>query len=213
MRLLLVEDSTRLSSYLARGFRKAGIAVDVAVDGERGLQLAREDNYDVLVLDVMLPKRDGLSVLAELRSSGSTAHVLLLTARDTVEDRVRGLHAGADDYLVKPFAFEELLARVTTQTVAQPRCRGEFHTGRPGAIVVPLLAALVFFGGLGLRFHGEVYPIAPWSMFAEVPNKGIFYSILVHEINGEPLKVPRLVTDLPQYAPSFGTARNAAQLV
>lgn len=112
MRVLLVEDSARLSSYLARGFRKAGIAVDVAMDGERGLHLATEENYDVLVLDLMLPKRDGLSVLAKLRASGSTTHVLLLTAKDTVEDRVRGLHSGADDYLVKPFAFEELLARV-----------------------------------------------------------------------------------------------------
>lgn len=112
MRLLLVEDSTRLSDYLARGFRKVGIAVDVALDGERGFLMATEESYDVIVLDLMLPKRDGLSVLAELRGRGSTAHVLLLTAKDTVEDRVRGLHAGADDYLVKPFAFEELLARV-----------------------------------------------------------------------------------------------------
>lgn len=112
MRILLVEDSPRLQRSVGTALRKTGYAVDVAGDGEEGLWLALSHDYDVLVLDIMLPKRDGLSLLAELRRKGRMVHVLLLTARDTVIDRVQGLGAGADDYLVKPFALEELLARV-----------------------------------------------------------------------------------------------------
>jgi DNA-binding response OmpR family regulator len=112
MRLLVVEDSPRLQRTLATALRKTGYAVDVAGDGEEGLWLAITHPYAVIVLDLMLPRRDGLSLLAELRRRGRATHVLLLTARDTVADRVQGLRAGADDYLVKPFALEELLARV-----------------------------------------------------------------------------------------------------
>jgi DNA-binding response OmpR family regulator len=112
VRILVVEDSLRLQRSLAGALRKSGHAVEVAGDGEEGLWLAGSHDYDVIVLDIMLPKRDGLTVLAALRERGQAVHVLLLTARDTVADRVRGLQAGADDYLVKPFALEELLARV-----------------------------------------------------------------------------------------------------
>jgi DNA-binding response OmpR family regulator len=112
MRILVVEDSPRLQRSLETALRRTGYAVDVASDGEEGLWQATSNDYDVIVLDIMLPKRDGLSVLAELRKKGSHTHVLLLTARDTVDDRVTGLRTGADDYLVKPFALEELLARV-----------------------------------------------------------------------------------------------------
>ncbi|MCL4218116.1 MAG: response regulator transcription factor [Candidatus Hydrogenedentes bacterium] len=112
MRLLLVEDSERLQTYVGKGLRQAGYAVDVAGDGEQGLWLATENEYDAIILDVMLPKLDGITVLQRLRAEGRDTHVLILTAKDTVPDRVRGLEQGADDYLVKPFAFEELLARV-----------------------------------------------------------------------------------------------------
>ena len=112
MRILLIEDSARLATYVAKGLRRAGFAVDAAADGEEGQYLAESGDHDVIILDLMLPKRDGLTVLRALRSRGSKVHVLILTARDTVEDRVQGLEEGADDYLVKPFAFEELLARV-----------------------------------------------------------------------------------------------------
>ena len=112
MRVLLVEDSESLTRSLRRALKHAGFAVDTAGDGEAGLDAAETHDYDVLVLDIMLPKLDGLSVLRRLRAAGKTTHVLLLTARDTVADRVEGLRQGADDYLVKPFALEELLARV-----------------------------------------------------------------------------------------------------
>src|ERR1041384_8429753 len=103
MRLLLVEDSVRLQRRLATALRRSGYSLDVASDGEEGLWLAESNDYDAIVLDVMLPKRDGLAVLRALRAKGPATHVLLLTARDTVADRVTGLDAGADDYLVKPF--------------------------------------------------------------------------------------------------------------
>ncbi len=112
MRVLLVEDSARLQEFLSAGLTKLGFAVDIAGDGERGLVYARHNDYDVIILDLMLPKINGTSVLKALRSEGNNAHVLIVTARDTVEDRVNGLRQGADDYLVKPFAFDELVARV-----------------------------------------------------------------------------------------------------
>ena len=112
MRVLVVEDSKRLQTYVCKGLRQRGYAVDAASDGEHGLFLAESGDYDVIVLDLMLPKLDGLSLLRELRSRNCKTHVLILTAKDTVEDRVRGLGDGADDYLIKPFAFDELLARI-----------------------------------------------------------------------------------------------------
>jgi DNA-binding response OmpR family regulator len=112
MRILLVEDSPRLQRSIGAGLRRANYAVDVAGDGEDGLWRAESDQYDVIVLDLMLPRLDGLTLLERLRARGNHTHVLILTARDAVEDRVRGLQMGGDDYLVKPFAFEELLARI-----------------------------------------------------------------------------------------------------
>jgi len=112
MRVLLVEDSVRLQQSVGAALRRSGYAVDISGDGEDGLWRATGEAYDVIVLDVMLPKLDGLALLKSLRARGCATHVLLLTARDQVADRVTGLRAGADDYLVKPFALEELLARI-----------------------------------------------------------------------------------------------------
>ncbi|MGQ9576748.1 MAG: response regulator transcription factor [Thermoguttaceae bacterium] len=105
------QDYEPLRKSVTRGLREAGFAVDAAADGEEGAWYARSGDYDVIILDLMLPKADGLAILQELRTQRSAAYVLILTAKDTVEDRVRGLNLGADDYLVKPFAFEKLLAR------------------------------------------------------------------------------------------------------
>jgi two-component system copper resistance phosphate regulon response regulator CusR len=112
MKLLIVEDERKTASYLRRGLTEAGFAVDVADQGEDGLWRARSGGYDLIILDVMLPGRDGWSILAEIRREGKDTPVLFLTARDAVEDRVKGLELGADDYLLKPFAFSELLARI-----------------------------------------------------------------------------------------------------
>jgi two-component system copper resistance phosphate regulon response regulator CusR len=112
MRVLLIEDEKKTVAFLAKGLREAGFTVDVGRDGEKGLELARATRHDLLIVDVMLPKKDGWAVVAELRSEGLHTPILFLTARDSVRDRVKGLELGADDYLVKPFAFSELLARV-----------------------------------------------------------------------------------------------------
>jgi two-component system copper resistance phosphate regulon response regulator CusR len=111
VRLLVVEDEVKTAAFIRRGLEENGYVVDVARNGEDGLALAVGDGYDLVILDVMLPKMDGWTVLSRLRSDAVSVPVLMLTARDAVEDRVRGLELGADDYLVKPFAFSELLAR------------------------------------------------------------------------------------------------------
>jgi two-component system copper resistance phosphate regulon response regulator CusR len=114
MRILLIEDEKKIAASLAKGLRESGYNVEVTHDGETGLALARKNYFDLLIVDVMLPKKDGWTVVAELRKSGLPTPILFLTARDSIPDRVKGLELGADDYLVKPFAFSELKARVRT---------------------------------------------------------------------------------------------------
>ncbi len=112
MRVLVIEDFLPLRVSLQRGLREAGYAVDAVADGEEGLAFAQTSTYDVIVLDVMLPRLDGFTLLRRLRAQRCPSRVLMLTAKDTLQDRLTGLDGGADDYLVKPFAFEELLARI-----------------------------------------------------------------------------------------------------
>ncbi len=112
MKILVVEDEQKTASYLQKGLGESGFVTDVACTGEEGLHRALTDDYDLILLDVMLPGREGWSIVSELRRSGRHTPVLFLTARDAVSDRVKGFELGADDYLVKPFAFSELLARV-----------------------------------------------------------------------------------------------------
>jgi two-component system copper resistance phosphate regulon response regulator CusR len=112
MHILIIEDEKKTSSFLRKGLTESGYVVDTEENGNEGLLLALDINYDLIILDVMLPSRDGWSILSTLRQSGKQIPVLFLTARDAVQDRVKGLELGADDYLIKPFAFSELLARV-----------------------------------------------------------------------------------------------------
>lgn len=113
MRILLIEDEKRLSDVIKKGFTEIGYAVDQAADGEEGLYLAQSESYDVIILDLMLPKTDGLSVCQKLREKSIAIPILMLTAKTTTDDKVTGLNAGADDYLTKPFEFAELKARVS----------------------------------------------------------------------------------------------------
>ena len=119
MRILIVEDERQIAAFLERGLKEEGYAIDVVYNGNDAVDWATAVEYDGLVLDVMLPGRDGFSVCRELRSRGNKTPILMLTARDTVDDRVTGLDTGADDYLVKPFAFKELVARVRAITRRQ----------------------------------------------------------------------------------------------
>jgi len=112
MRILVVEDERRIAAFIKRGLEEESYAVDVAYDGEEALDWTAVVDYDLILLDVLLPKMDGVQVCRELRAKGSQVPVLMLTARDAIEDRISGLDSGADDYLVKPFAFQELLARI-----------------------------------------------------------------------------------------------------
>jgi len=112
MRVLVVEDDDKIASFIVRGLKQAGYAVDHAPDGEAGLEMAQCTNYDAAVVDIMLPKLDGLSLVKRLRAARSAVPVLILSARTSVDDRVRGLQSGGDDYMTKPFAFSELVARI-----------------------------------------------------------------------------------------------------
>lgn len=112
MRILVVEDEKKVASFIKKGLEEESFAVDISYDGEEGSFLAETNPYDLIILDIMLPQKSGLAILRELRDKGINTPILLLTARGTVEDKVTGLNAGADDYLAKPFVFSELLARV-----------------------------------------------------------------------------------------------------
>jgi len=112
MRILVIEDEVKIAQFIKRGLQEEGYAVDVANDGEEGHFLLSSNDYDAIILDLMMPKLDGLTLCRELRKEGNQTPIIMLTAKDTVKDKVKGLDSGADDYLPKPFAFEELLARV-----------------------------------------------------------------------------------------------------
>ncbi|MFA5143654.1 MAG: response regulator transcription factor [Candidatus Omnitrophota bacterium] len=112
MRILVIEDERKIADFIRRGLKEEGYAVDTSYDGENGLFLAKTNNYDLILLDLMLPKIDGITVCKKLRADKIVSPIIMLTAKDAVKDKVTGLDAGADDYLTKPFAFEELLARI-----------------------------------------------------------------------------------------------------
>ena len=157
MRVLIVEDSNALRESLRAGLAREGFAVDVAADGKLGLGYARNNPYDVLVLDLMLPGLDGMQVLAELRDTEDRPHVLVLTARDGVEDRVAGLNAGADDYLVKPFAFEELLARI--HALVRRRYEERSSEVSAGGLVVDSVSRRATYRGEELDLTAREYAL------------------------------------------------------
>lgn len=157
MRILVVEDQRKLARLLHRGLREESYAVDVAADGEEGAFRALSDVYDLILLDVMLPRKDGFQVLRELRAAGVSSRVLLLTARDAVADRVRGLDLGADDYLVKPFAFDELLARV--RALLRRDAASDPVSLRAGGLVVDLKQRTVIRDGRRLSLTAREFAV------------------------------------------------------
>ena len=146
MRILLIEDDLKLASFILKGFKEAGFAVDHCDDGEDGLHMALSEPYDAAIVDIMLPKLDGFSIIDELRKRKITTPVIILSAKRSVEDRIKGLQTGSDDYLVKPFSFAELLARV------QALIRRASGAAEPSSLVVgdlsmDLLTRKVIRGG------------------------------------------------------------------
>lgn len=144
MRILVVEDDPKAARFIRQGLEEEGHAVDVATDGEQGAQLGHLNPYDLIVLDIQLPRKDGLEVSRELRREGLETPILMLTGRDTTQDVVRGLDAGADDYLTKPFAFDELLARLRALT---RRATGVTGTLRYGDLELDRLHGQATRGG------------------------------------------------------------------
>ena len=163
MRALIIEDDQAIADFVARGLRESGFAVDLAGDGEEGLEAALQESYDVAIVDLMLPKRDGLAVIDALRKSGRTTPVLILSAKRTVDDRVRGLQAGGDDYLTKPFAFAELLARV------QALVRRASLTPEPTALTIgdlslDLLSRKVVRNGVTIELRPREFALLEYLM-------------------------------------------------
>jgi len=157
MRLLLIEDYLPLVRSVSQGLREAGYAVDTVVDGEEGLERAESAAYDAVILDLMLPKLDGLALLERLRGQQNATPVLILTARDRVADRVRGLDLGADDYLVKPFAFAELLARV--RAIIRRRYQSSASTIRVGDLEIDTTARTVRRRGTAIVLSAREYAL------------------------------------------------------
>jgi len=160
---LIIEDDQTIADFVARGLRESGFAVDHASDGETGLEAALQQTHDVAIVDLMLPKRDGLSVIDELRRRGKSTPVLILSARRSVDDRVRGLQTGGDDYLTKPFAFSELLARV------QALVRRASRTPEPTTLVVgdltlDLLTRKVTRAGVSIDLRPREFALLEYLM-------------------------------------------------
>jgi two-component system OmpR family response regulator len=163
VRALIVEDDRAIAEFVARGLREAGFAVDQAADGATGLELALSEPYDVAIVDLMLPQRDGLSLIDELRRRGRTTPVLILSARRSVDDRVRGLQSGGDDYLTKPFAFAELLARV--QALVRRATRApEPTTLTIGDLTLDLLSRKVARGGTPIELRPREFALLEYLM-------------------------------------------------
>ena len=162
MRVLVVEDQHRIADFISRGLSEQGYAVDVAYDGDEALQWVDTAEFDVIVLDVMLPIRDGIEVCRTLRERGLRMPILMLTARDTVEDRVRGLDSGADDYLVKPFAFAELLARLRALTRREPAALGTVL--KVGDLILDTTTREASRQGMSLELTSKEYALLEYLM-------------------------------------------------
>lgn len=178
MRILIVEDEKKTAAYLQKGLTEHGFIVDVSIEGEEGLLLATTVEYDLIILDVMVPLRDGWSVLKELRRSGKQTPVLFLTARDSIDDRVKGLELGADDYLVKPFAFVELLARIRSILRRGPARQAE-HLGLADLALDPVRHK-AFRNGQRLDLSPKEFALL--SLFLQRPAEVLSRTLIAEQV-------------------------------
>ena len=162
MRILVVDDDVRLCSVIARGLTEEGYAIDVAHDGEEGQYLAEANDYDLVILDIMMPKTDGITVCGNLREQKNESTILMLTAKDAIPDRVSGLDAGADDYLVKPFAFDELVARVRALTRRTAPTRSTAL--RIGDLTLDTITRRACRGALDIELTTKEYAVLEYFM-------------------------------------------------
>ncbi|UCE81832.1 MAG: response regulator transcription factor [Deltaproteobacteria bacterium] len=163
MRVLLVEDDLKTASFISKGLKEAGYAVDHATDGEKGLHLALTEPYDAAIVDIMLPKMDGLSLIDEMRRQQLSTPVIILSAKRTVDDRVKGLQTGSDDYLTKPFAFAELLARVQG-LIRRGSGVSEPTTLTVGELSMNLLTRQVVRGDQGIDLQPREFALLEYLM-------------------------------------------------
>ncbi|HKI48576.1 MAG TPA: response regulator transcription factor [Desulfobacteria bacterium] len=162
MRILIVEDEKKVAGFIKKGLEEETYAVDVAYDGEEGFHLAAMNQYDMIILDLMLPKMDGLEVLTRLRDKKVSTPILLLTAKDAVDDKVTGLNKGADDYLTKPFAFSELLARIRSLL---RRGQSETQTElKVGDLILDMVSHKVSREGEEIELTGKEYSLLEYFM-------------------------------------------------
>ncbi len=178
MRILLVEDDAKVARFIRNGLREEGFAVDVAEDGQQGLQFARDFEYDVVILDILLPKLDGISVLKAIRAHDPQTPILMLTAMDTVEDKIRGLNKGADDYLTKPFAFEELLARI--RALLRRKYRTASTVLRFEDLRVDLVTHQVFRGDREIQLTPKEFALLEY--FLQNPNKILTRTMIAEHV-------------------------------
>ena len=164
MHALIIEDDASIAEFIARGLRESGFAVDVASNGADGFEAALTQEFDVVIVDLMLPGRDGLSVIDELRRRGRTTPVLILSAKRSVDDRVRGLQAGGDDYLTKPFAFAELLARVQALVRRASRVPDATTTLTVGDLTMDLLSRRVTRAGQTIDLRPREFTLLEYLM-------------------------------------------------
>jgi heavy metal response regulator len=162
MKILVVEDEKRVTQFIRKGLKEEGHAVDVAYDGEEGGFLAEVNDYDLIILDLMLPKKNGITMCREIRERGVATPILMLTARDSIEDKVRGLDAGADDYLAKPFAFEELLARV--RALLRRRSEVKTPTLKIADLELDPISRRVTRGGKPIRLTTKEYALLEYML-------------------------------------------------